>query len=477
MTANLASAAEAGLRLEAEAALRRGVEFLRTQVAVEGTYLWQYSEDLSLREGEGVATATQGWVQPPGTPALGLAFLAAWRATSNHYYLEAARETALGLTRGQLLSGGWTYSIDFSTAGRRRAAYRDGGVATARNVSTLDDDTTQCALRFLARTDQALNFRDAKIHECVQYALNAVLQAQYPNGAWPQGFEHAPDPEKFPVKPATFPSAWSRQWPGNKNYWSYYTLNDNSLTRLAETMLKLARIYRAPGAGTNFQARASACEAAAVKAGDFLRLAQLPEPQPGWAQQYDFDMHPAWARKFEPPAISGGESRDVLRLLLTLYHETGEPRFLEPVPRALDYFRRSRLPDGRLARFYELRSNRPLYFTTDYQLTHSDADVPTHYSFKVVDWTAAVAAEYERTRTTPRETEKAATAEPSAKLTAKLAAAVRVVIAAQDSRGRWVESGGMRYHRPKDPSVRVINSATCARNIEMLSRYLAATVP
>jgi hypothetical protein len=55
---------------------------------------------------------------------------------------------------------------------------------------------------------------------------------------------------------------------------------------------------------------------------------------------------------------------------------------LEPVPRAIAYLKRSRLPDGRLARFYELRTNRPLYFTKDYKLTFSDADVPTHYAFK-----------------------------------------------------------------------------------------------
>lgn len=463
------------LRQQAEHALRRGVEFMRNEVSVEGTYLWQYSEDLSRREGEGVATATQGWVQPPGTPAVGLAFLAAWRATSNACYLEAARETAYGLARGQLNSGGWTYSIDFSPAGRRQAAYRDGGVPTARNFTTLDDDTTQCALRFLAQADQALGFRDAKIHECVQYALNAVLKAQFPNGAWPQGFDHPPDPEQYPVKPATYPTTWPRQWPGSQNYWLWYTLNDNSLARLTETLLELAPIYRAPAAGTNFQALAVACKAAALKAGNFLLLAQMPEPQPGWAQQYNFDMHPVWARKFEPPAVTGGESRGVLRLLLALYRETGDQRFLEPIPRALDYFRRSRLPDGRLARFYELQSNRPLYFTMDYKLTYDDSDVPTHYSFKVADWTDAVAAEYERTRATPGGVGNTGASELRPKLTAKLVAEVRSVIAAQDARGRWVEGGGLRYHRPKDPSVRVINSATVVRNIETLSRYLAAT--
>ena len=97
----------------------------------------------------------------------------------------------------------------------------------------------------------------------------------------------------------------------------------------------------------------------------FFVLAQLPEPQPAWAQQYDHEMHPAWARKFEPPAVSGGESQGVIRTLMTLYRRTAAvtddaDRFLEPIPRAIAYLRRSLLNDGRLARFYELETNRPL---------------------------------------------------------------------------------------------------------------------
>lgn len=35
---------------------------------------------------------------------------------------------------------------------------------------------------------------------------------------------------------------------------------------------------------------------AAGRAADFILLAQLPEPQPAGAQQYDAAMHPSWAR-------------------------------------------------------------------------------------------------------------------------------------------------------------------------------------
>ena len=58
------------------------------------------------------------------------------------------------------------------------------------------------------------------------------------------------------------------------------------------------------------------------------------------------------------------------------------------MPPALAYLKKSLLPDGRLARFYELKTNKPLYFTKTYELTYDDSDMPTHYSFKCPTATA-----------------------------------------------------------------------------------------
>ena len=450
--ASSAIAQEKDLQAGARSALRKAVEFFRSEVAVNGTYLWQYSEDLSKREGEGKATYTQGWLQPPGTPSVGLAFLEALKATGDSYYLEAARETAHGLVRGQLKSGGWTYLIDFDPAARKRFAYRveTGAPArNARNVTTLDDGTTQTAIRFLKRFDAAVKGQDKTVREALEYAIDCLLKAQYPNGAWPQGYNDFPDPEKYKIKKASYPTAWPREWPGAGEYWLRYTLNDAALMSMIEVMLELG------------EAR---CRAAAEKAGDFLFMAQMPDPQPGWAQQYDFEMHPSWARKFEPPAVSGGESQGTLRALLRLYRETGERKYLEPIPRALDYLRRSRLPDGKLARFYELRTNKPLYFTKDYELTYDDSDPPQHYAFKVPDDTDEIRREYERLKADrqPAPPKPAGNLEPQ----------VKRIIGAQDSRGRWVESGRLRHHGANDPETNVIRTATFIRNVETLSRYL-----
>jgi len=215
-------------------------------------------------------------------------------------------------------------------------------------------------------------------------------------------------------------------------------------------------------------------QASAEKAGDFILLAQMPEPQPAWAQQYDAEMHPAWARKFEPPAVTGGESHGVMKTLLVLYRATGKKKYLEPLPRAIEYLRGSRLPDGRLARFYELKTNKPLYFTRDdYKLTYSDADTPTHYSFKAYYGVESIAQEYELLAMDPvelRRPKKASRPRSSRSLVAR----TKSVIDRLDEQGRWLEEGRLRNDDQNNPTRRVISSRTFISNVRTLSSYLDA---
>jgi len=459
------NAAEAALKDKCATAMRRAADFFRTQISTEGGYLWRYSEDLSLREGEGTATDTMVWVQPPGTPSVGMVYLRAYEATGDLYYLDAARDVASALVKGQLRSGGWDYRIEFDPKRRDRYAYRiEPYKKGIRNVSTLDDNNTQSAVRLLMRVDQALDFKDKKIHEAVEFALSTLLKVQYPNGAWPQRFSNAPDPAKFPVKKAGYPNSWSWTFP-QRDYKSFYTFNDNTIADTIATMLEAFDIYN----GAKYQA-------AAEKAGDFILLAQMPEPQPTWAQQYNADMHPAWARKFEPPAVTGGESQGVMRTLLELYRATGKKKYLEPLPRAMEYLRRSRLSDGRLARFYELKTNKPLYFTReDYKLTYSDADMPTHYSFKTYYGVESIAQEYERLRAMDPIELKQPKKIRAPRLSRSLTAQTKLIIDQLDEQGRWIQNGRMRNDEQDAPPRRVIDCRTFISNVNALSTYLSAT--
>ncbi|MEY4939884.1 MAG: hypothetical protein RIQ93_1619 [Verrucomicrobiota bacterium] len=461
LVAMSASAAEP-LAQEAAQAMERATRFFRTEVAVRGGYLWNYKSDFTLREGELPAPATAVWVQPPGTPGVGLVLLEAYAATGNRYFLEGAVAAAEALVWGQLASGGWDSRIDFDTERSKAWYFRrdllagDTTKGRRRNSSLLDDNMTQSALLLLMRVDRTLEFKQPAIHAAVLAGLKALLEVQYPNGAWPQHFEVAPDPAKYPVRPARYPATWSREFPRAK-YYDYYTFNDGCMTDTMATMIEAHRIY-----GDERYL------AAARRLGDFILLAQMPEPQPAWAQQYNSEMEPAWARKFEPPAVTGGETRDVLRALLDLHRATGDTRYLKPIPGALAWVKRSLLPDGRLARFYELKTNRPLYFTKAYELTYDDSDVPTHYSFKSAgSWVAGVEKTYERALAGKRDEPK-----PSA----PNAMQVRAVIDALDARGRWVEQGRLRV--PEEPSkfmaAEIISCATFNRNLSLLAHYVKA---
>ncbi len=459
------------LREDARRAMQRAVEFYSTKVASHGGYVYRYSDDLAKREGEGKTDLDTLWVQPPGTPAVGMAFVEAYELTREPSLLAAADAAADCLIQGQYRSGGWNASIEFAPAERKKTAYRvdppdQKSKATPFNVTSYDDDKSQSAMRFLMRLDQVKDFKDERLHEAIMFALDSTLKAQYPNGAWPQGHAEFPDPEKYPVKQASFPETWSRTMTA-KYYHQFYTLNDNSLADVIDVMLLAAEIY-----GDAKYRRA------AERAGDFLILAQLPEPQPAWAQQYDFEMHPCWARKFEPPAITGSESQGAIRALLQIYTVTGDRKYLKPIPPAIEYLKRSRLSDGRLARFYELQTNKPLYFTKEYVLTHDDSDVPTHYGFKVEVKLEELSREYEKLAgldAAALEAIRHPQPKKPGKPSPSLEAEARRVIAALDTRGAWVEEGTLKYHGKGDGTRRVIDSRTFIKHLTTLSRYLART--
>ncbi len=452
---------------EALKALERATGFLRS-ISTHGGYLWRYSEDLKERWGEGEASRTQIWVQPPGTPSVGMIFLRAYEVTGDKRYLEAAKEAGDALAWGQLESGGWTYYIDFSPKWSRRWYRRaDKGklsskeISGRRNWTSFDDDTTQSALRFLMALVQTIgppqDERDRRIRDAMEYGLEGLLRAQYPNGAWPQGYDGRQyKPEEHPVKRAWIPEEWPRTPPRHRSYWIYYTFNDNAIS---DCILTLLDAYRRFGRSEYLEA--------AKRGGDFIIMAQLPEPQPVWAQQYDFDMKPAWARKFEPPAACSAESAGVIRTLVELFLVTGEKRYLEPIPRAIGWFQRSQIAPNLWARFYELGTNRPLYFTKDYRLVYTDDDLPTHYSFKgsygvrsAVGFYRAVIREgrdgyiknHRHRRPSPKEMERRRRS---------LAPRVRRVISSLDDKGRWVRKG-------------YIEMRVFIRNIRLLCDYLEA---
>lgn len=467
---------------EVKTALLRAVNFYHQNAATHGGYVYQYSADFKWREAEGVPDKDTIWVQPPGTPAVGLAMLEAYEATGEKLCLDSALEAGRALERGQLQSGGWYYSITFGkpnpfyrrdpkgklqpdpTPIAERSAKGGWDLWKQRkfeaNLSTYDDDVTFAALRFLIRLDNALKFADAEIHDAALYGLQALLGTQFPNGAWATNFDRfpatPPDEKLYPVLPANLPETWPRNWP--KDFTGCYVTNDELMSRAIDTLIMAHAIYRDETYLT-----------AAKRGGDFLLLAQLPEPQPLWAQQYDAKMQPVWSRAFEPTALTSRESQGILRSLIALFRATGERKYLDPIPRALAYLRRSLRADGKLARFYEIRTNKPLYFSRGpngqgHVLTYSDQRLASNYGFIITPEIEAIEADYQ-----------AALNGKSLIAPLTLARAqIQKIITSMDARGAWIEVGTIRdaEGRKQSPKDGIIRSATFVENVRTLCRYL-----
>jgi PelA/Pel-15E family pectate lyase len=452
----------------ARQAMRKAGNYWATKVASHGGYVWEYTTDrVTRRRGEsGNLPLTTNWVQPPGTPSVGMALLRAYEATGEKNYLDAAVAAAHCLAWGQLASGGWTYNIEFDLARNRNRYHHLDPQNTLRydklkNVTTFDDNTTQSATRLLMAVDQYVD--DSVIDTARQRALDCFLTAQYKDGRWD--------------------GAWPQRYPPPTGYGAYPTFNDNTMSDCVRTMLAAANQY----SDQRYMESVTRCI-------EFYLRSQLPAPQAGWAQQYDENLKPAWARKFEPPAVTGGESSGNMQLLMDMYIEFGDRRYLDAVGRAIDWYQHSRIGGteerGIWARFYEPGTNKPLYFTRTYKLVYTDDDLPVHYSFKSSYGVASRIEYFQQIKERGRDyylaqRDRANTPAEWATIAQDKARAVERIIEAQDDLGRWVnvvakkeqvrdKQGRVGYDVDEATQLRMMYSSEFINNIEELSAYITA---
>ncbi len=360
-------------------AILRAHQFYSGLAIAGGGYLAAYPADSSHRP----ATSN---IHVPMTARVGDTWLAAYRATGDAGLLNSAVDVGSILTNTQLETGGWESNAELDPLRRRPYGYHADNKPTGYHGTYLDYPATRLSLTLLMELDVETDCEYPEIHQAAMFCLDSLLVAQYPNGSWPQWLKTSQlDDHDHPIRRASVAKSWSRirSHEGFPHYRYHYTLNDNVVVEGIRLMLKASNVYDDPRFAD-----------AAIKGGDFLLLAQMPDPQPAWAQQYNSDMHPSWGRSFEPPAIVSRESQAAITALLDLYQRTGRPGYLRAAERALDYLNTCELPDGRFSRFYELETNRPLYVNRWYMLTYSDSHLLGHYALKqgnVVDSLTAYA--------------------------------------------------------------------------------------
>jgi hypothetical protein len=157
---------------------------------------------------------------------------------------------------------------------------------------------------------------------------------------------------------------------------------------------------------------------------------------------------------------------------MTIAHATGDEKYLAPIPSAIAWLGRSRLPDGQFARFYELRSNRPLFMKRRgerYELTYTDANLPTHYGWKSASQLPKLEQMYDRVRS--------GQAPSSERSRTQLSQEVRDIVAALDAEGRWVShfDGSPKIGQLKLPlGTSYLSSEVFSEHLTLLADFVLA---
>lgn len=309
---------------DAKLAMRRAAEFMMDSVSHEGAFVWSYLPDKSRMWGELEAPfKTLVWIQPPGTPSVGHVMLDAYHATQDEYYYEQALKIAKLLARVQHPEGGWNYveSLNgedelkqfYSTIGRQ--AWRLEEFQHYYGNCTFDDEATAVCAKLLLRV--YLEKKDPVVKAALDKVISFVLKSQYANGGWPQ---------RFPLR-------YDHVFRGKEDYSSFVTLNDDVMPDNIEFLIQC---YQELGRKDLLKP--------IRKALDLTLKLQQKGKLSGWADQYFVkSLKPAHARSYEPRSVNTGTTARMVRAMMDYYRLTGEEKFLDAIPAALDFLRYARL--------------------------------------------------------------------------------------------------------------------------------------
>ncbi len=286
-----------------------------------------------------------------------------WYATAE------ARAIAAAVFQYQSKSGAWPKNTDLArpvTPQILAEIEREGA------ADTIDNGATTTPMRFLALVAEATG--DVQCRDAFDRGLEYLLAAQYPNGGWPQFF------------------------PLRAGYYSHVTFNDDAMVNVL-VLLRDVAAGKAPYGFVSAPQRARA-GAALVRGIEVILRTQIRQDGKltAWCAQYDEKtLEPAWARKYEPPSLSGHESVGITRFLMGI--DSPSPEVLAAIEAAVAWLRSAAITgvrvedfqnaDGRKdrrvvadasapllwARFYELGTQRPMFLGRDSKVHYSLAEV------------------------------------------------------------------------------------------------------
>jgi PelA/Pel-15E family pectate lyase len=290
----------------------------------------------------------------------------AQKQTPEWYASAEALRIADNVILYQRESGGWPKNIDMAKSlddNDRASLLRQ----KKKNDSTIDNGATYTQLSFLARVYTAQ--KQERHRESFLNGMDHLLKAQYPTGGWPQFY------------------------PNLCGYYKHITFNDDAMIGV----MKLLRDVAAAKPVYAFvdETRRAAALRAVEKGIECILKTQVivNGKRTVWCAQHDeVTLAPAGARKFEAISLSGGESVGIVRFLMSI--KDPSPAVVEAIEAAVVWFEETQLrgikwvekngdrvvvkdPEGGSiwARFYEIRSNRPIFVGRDGVVKYSVAEI------------------------------------------------------------------------------------------------------
>lgn len=273
----------------------------------------------------------------------------------------------------QRASGGWPKNIDLKkplNAARRRELEE----SLNEPLSTIDNGATYTQMHFLAKV-----YRETGDQRCVLAflkGLDYLLEAQYPNGGWPQ------------------------YYPLRNGYYSHVTFND-------EAMIGVMRLMRDVVQGGTLYGFVDENRLLRAKEAVKLGIACILKTQilmgsrlTAWCAQYDAKtLNPAKGRAYELPSLSGKETVGIVRFLMGIQNPSKEVK--QSIQSAVAWLNKVKIqgirverksdPDSRRgfdkvvvidthappvwARFYTIDSEKPFFSDRDGKVYHNLSDI------------------------------------------------------------------------------------------------------
>lgn len=215
--------------------------------------------------------------------------------------------------------------------------------------TTFDNGTTYNHIYYLAQVYTSTKIEKYKI-ACLK-GIDFIIEAQYPNGGWPQ------------------------YYPLAKGYSRHITFNDGVYMGIMNLLDKIV------GNNPNFTfvdaATKSKVTTAYQKGIDCILKTQISDHGKlyAWCQQHDeITLLPTWARKFEPPSVSNAESVDVVLFLMKI--ENPNEQVIRAVQGAIKWFSDSKIYNTRVETFQAPEFDSKFKKVTDDRRVVTDSKAP-----------------------------------------------------------------------------------------------------